>query len=228
MKTFELTLIDGNPIIEANDQVILVDTGNPKTFSKTGNLTFMDRDFHVSKGMIGCDLEIISNMVGKPIDVMLGMDIISKFSFLFDYQNKKLTIAEHIEPIVGYFEAPISTVLGTILLHLDVNGNSLKMALDTGARISYLNSNYTDGMTATETRSDYHPNMGNFETPIYPVETGITENEKFIAKFGVLPKAFEMALSMIGVKGVIGYDLLNNYQVLIDLPNNRLYLKRNQ
>ena len=69
------------------------------------------------------------------------------------------------------------------------------------------------------------PIIGNFKTPIYEME-GSVGGKTFPIEFGVLPDIYSNTLEMIGISGVIGFDLFNSFTAYIDLTNNKMHLKQ--
>ena len=96
--------------------------------------------------------------------------------------------------------------------------------LDTGAKISYVASETTNGLTPDETDTDFYVGFGDFETPVFNLETTIAD-KPFRVRYGNLPSLLESTLmGLSGTKGVIGYDFFNSFKVLIDYRTNTLYL----
>lgn len=230
MKTFEINLFDDHCIINENNQIILIDTGCPASLSRTGQLSFMDKEWQVNTTFLGNNLDNISELVGTKIDAMVGTDIISKYCFLFDYKNKKLTVSEHIAPMEDSSEIQNYGGKHDILLNLGIGDKKMKMFFDTGAKISYLNHLYTQEMTPSEESQDFYLGYGAYSTPIFPIETAINEDTAFTVKYGNLPHdlGLEQRLSAMGIEGIIGSDLFYNFQVLTDLPNYKIYIKKNK
>jgi hypothetical protein len=120
---------------------------------------------------------------------------------------------------------PITGKMGTICMELETQGHTLDVAIDTGAKISYINKSYIENKNSIDVRDDFHPIIGNFKTPIYEME-GSVGGETFPIEFGVLPDIYSNTLEMIGISGVIGFDLFNSFTAYIDLTNNKMHLKQ--
>ena len=89
---------------------------------------------------------------------------------------------------------------------------------------SYVASETTNGLTPDETDTDFYPGFGDFETPVFNLDTTIAD-KTFKVRYGNLPRMLECSLmGLSGTKGVIGYDFFNSFKVLIDYRENQLYL----
>ena len=107
----------------------------------------------------------------------------------------------------------------------DVEGQSVKLALDTGAWISYIDKKFTEGEPVSETKEDFSPLIGHFCTPIYSMQVS-ARNQTFPVNFGNLPSQMATMLKLMGIYGVIGFDLFNAFTVVIDFENQQLLLSK--
>jgi hypothetical protein len=114
--------------------------------------------------------------------------------------------------------------MGEVCINLNVKGNKVKLALDTGAKISYIDPLYIKGEKQTETKDDFSPLIGHFQTPIFAMEASI-DACSFPVNFGILPPLLAMPLQMMGIQGAIGFDLFNAFTVIMDFNNNKLYIQ---
>ena len=114
--------------------------------------------------------------------------------------------------------------MGEVCIYLTIKGNKVKLALDTGAKISYIDNSYTEGDNQVGIKDDFNPLVGHFQTPIFAMEASICDNP-FPVNFGVLPPILAMPLQMMGIYGAIGYDLFNTFMVVMDFNDNKLYIQ---
>jgi hypothetical protein len=165
-------------------------------------------------------------MMGYNIDVLMGLDLITEFFIMTDYQKKEITFSTEEISFKPQCSVPIAFENGMICVELNVEGQSVNFVLDTGARISYIDETFTGGRPIIETREDFSPLMGiaRFSTPIYSLQVS-AEDMTFPVNFGKLPSQIALMLKMMGVHGAIGYDLFNAFTVLMDFKNNQLLLK---
>ena len=103
-----------------------------------------------------------------------------------------------------------------------INGNRIRTFLDTGAKISYINSTYVKNLKSIDNRQDFYPTVGDFETDIYEFPI-IFNDSKIDLTFGVLPTQLEQTLSFGNTKGIIGNDIFLYYCMIFDYKNKKIY-----
>lgn len=147
------------------------------------------------------------------------------YTLIIDYKN--LTLGVYVQnPTDPINECSVSlnkATMGAITIPMSVDGQILNFALDTGAKISYINRLATSCDTPTENRQDFNPLLGYFSTPIFPKNVKIGSND-FLCNFGNLPQMAEIPLSIMGIDGVIGFDLFIAFKVCLDFKNDVMYL----
>ena len=217
MTPFSLILHDGHAIIVSGSDRILIDTGSPKTIHTSTSLQFMDQTFSCSTGSMVVNSTSLSAMLGAPVTTLFGMDVMSKFKVLFDYRAGFISFSHQDIPTKGY-QKPISQVMGIPIVELEVLGNTHKLFLDTGAKLSYLSQALTAELTSVGVETDFYPGHGPFQTPVFEVQSKITESN-FTVKYGNLPVSLQSLLTMGNVQGIIGFDLFNTHQVMLDSQN---------
>ncbi len=220
MKTFNLTSFDGHPIIHNNNNVILIDTGAPSTIHITDSLTFLANTYSTTTDYMGMSIAAISEQLGMNITSLMGIDILSEYQLLIDYQNNNIGFSKNKIDLHGK-EISITSIIGVPIIELVIDGKKLKFFLDTGAKLSYLSNTITNNYKSTGTEKDFYPGVGEFETNCYKITTTIGENS-FKVKYGNLPQLLQMTLMLGGTDGIMGYDFFNNFKVMLDLNNNLL------
>ncbi len=224
MKTFNIDLYDGHLIFEDNGLKVLVDTGCPVTIGKDTRFDFMGQQFQCLMDFGGTGISEISAQLGYDIDVFMGMNLIQQFYIQTDYKKKEIAFSTDMIPFNPVCTLPIIRGrVGEVCIDLTVKGKCVRLALDTGAKISYIDEAFTDGETKVETRDDFNPLFGQFSTSIYAMEASVG-NRSFSVNFGTLPPVMAMPLKMMGIYGAIGFDLFSTFAVLMDFKNNVLSL----
>lgn len=224
MKTFHIDLYDGHLIFEDNGLKVLVDTGCPVTIGKDTFFDFMGKRYQCLSDFGGKGIPEISALMGYDIDVFIGMNLVEQFYVQTDYKKKEITFNTDVIPFEPICTVPIIRGrMGEVCIDLMVKGKCVRLALDTGAKISYIDEAFTNGETIIETRDDFNPLIGKFSTPIYAMEASVG-NQPFSVNFGKLPPVMAMPLKMMGIFGAIGFDLFNTFTVLMDFKNNVLSL----
>ena len=97
-----------------------------------------------------------------------------------------------------------------------VNGRQVQVILDTGAPVSYVTPSLTEGLTPVDRVQDFNPMVpgGIFETPIFEFPASFAGHD-FPMRAGHLPKLMGAAISLLGVKGVVGMEILSRFPVAI-------------
>ena len=145
------------------------------------------------------------------------MDIIHRYPMLVDLRCGAVFIdddaiydrsLEHVE--LGPFAQ------GLIAVKMMVNNRIVRMIVDTGAPVSYINDYIVGGMESEGEINDFHPLIGDFHTLTYRCEVVPVAAEKpYFQMFGVAPGMLSMTLSMLQVDGIIGIDLFKRYRIQI-------------
>jgi hypothetical protein len=224
-RTYKIDLFEGHLIFKADNKEILVDTGSPMTIANCPTLSFMDREFHCTTGFAGKSVDSIAEMVGHPFDVLMGTDVMARFYIKIDYKNREIAFSDEALPTADFASLPIRDIgMGMLSVALTVAGSRLNFALDTGAKISYIDARYTQSMASVAQLDDFNPLIGRFSTPIYEMKAQAA-SLTFAVRFGNLPGMFMTALTMVGINGIIGFDLFNAFTAILDLKAMQLYLK---
>ena len=224
MNSFKITIFKGHSIIKDKNNIILIDTGAPSTIHNTENLSFLTDTYNCTTDYLGLTIDDISEMLGMEITTLLGVDIISNYKIMLNYR-KKIADFDKNDIIFDGTEILISSFMGIPIIELIINGEKLNFFLDTGAKLSYLPDTITNNYESIGTEEDFYPGVGSFETKYYEILTKVDQSE-FKVKYGNLPEILQITLSLAGIDGILGYDFFNNFNVMLDLKNNRLKYKK--
>ena len=221
-KTFTINSFDKHLIIEDNGNTYLIDTGSPFSVHDGDTLEFCGHQF--PRSMAPCSPNDISSLLGMHVDALVGYNVLKHFAVLFDYGKSEITFSDEGLSLPDAEAIPVDTSFGVPKVKMSLLGHEGLFFLDTGAKISYVASATTHGLTPDETDTDFYVGYGDFETPIFHLETTIT-GKPFLVRYGNLPKLLECTLmGLSGTKGVIGYDFFNTFKVLLDYRTNQMYL----
>lgn len=220
---FPLFVFDGHLLFEYEGLTVLIDSGSPATISAQDRINFMGTTFWCNKKFIHYDIQGIGRWMGHDVDIMMGLDVLSHFSIIVDIQQAKITFSN--EPLSqGGVKLPMEQCNGFFTVNLTVKETPVKMIFDTGARISYINSELTQNMEPICERDDFSPLINaRFKTPIFPFNAEAC-GKQFNAEFGNLPAQLASLLEQYGVDGFIGYDLFKAFKVAIDFENSEITL----
>lgn len=223
MTTYSIQITNGHILIENNGELLLVDTGCGQSFHKDGMLSLFGERIPVQKAFYHIDAAYVSRKVGAPVDGFLGLDVLSRQSMAIDIENKKITFGCDLD---GWISVP-SNGRGFVNFDLDVNGNPLRMLLDTGAPTSYIMKEYTQGLTPFEYRKDFSPLLGGeddtFTAPVFELPCTFA-GKNFSLPLGNLPDKIAAQLAGVGADGAVGIDFLNLFKVLIS--DGQVYVRK--
>ena len=199
---------------------ILIDTGSPVTLSNLNQFELMGKTHQCSNQMVGCTFDSIKELLGREIDILLGMDVLRNYRLLVDCQVGHLVLSDESLTIDDATSVALhpSMMNTAVAIEAKVADRSVQLVVDTGAKISYISKKLCEGMESVEEREDFHPYIGTFKTPIYRMTIDINQKQ-LSTDFGNLPQLYAMTLSMANLDGVIGYDLFAANQVVLDFPS---------
>ena len=223
-RTFDINLVDGHLLISNNGNTILVDTGSPVTVHQEDTLSFLGREFPVYTSILGDRIDSLCKLSGIEFTTLLGMDILSQYRVVFDYENRELTFLTDEEAGMEGTTVPLVNVMGGVkAICLEINGQPLKMAIDTGAPLSYVDRIVTDDFESIGEKEDFHPMAGRYTTPIFKLEAEFC-GKRFTGTYGNLPTMMGLSLKLGGLDGVVGYDFFKSFKVLFDFRNSVVVL----
>lgn len=209
-------------LIETDRGILLIDTGSPTSFHDEGCIVINGCEHQVSTSFMGVTTSYIAQKVGCELSGLLGMDIISLYSMRIDVGSYAGAIGEVLfaEPdeskqICG------ESLMGTPLLEAQVSGQSVRLLFDSGAPIFYIDSRLTCGVPTYDTVMDFSPLMGageyELQRHLLPTHfSGIRDEEPVDIAYADMPIEIAMLLGALHVDGIIGFDLIDRYRLVVD------------
>ena len=204
-------------IIIGDQQNLILDTGSPESFHPSGIIKWCGEDLPVKTSLTGVRADYLRTHVGANIDGLVGMDIIHRYPMLVDLRCGAVSIGDD-----AIYDRSLEHVelephaQGLIAVKMMVNNREVRMILDTGAPISYINNYIVDGMESEGEINDFHPLIGDFHTLTYRCEVvPMTTEKPYVQMFGVAPSMLSMMLMLLRVDGIIGVDLFKRYRIQI-------------
>ena len=192
----------GHIIADFNGKLMLVDTGAAQTFYDE---------------YMGVRVDDLSRLVGQPLDGVLGMD---------SFRGKVLSLTRdriHFDSVAPTQQgAPLYYVSGVPCVDIMINEITCRAAIRTGAATSYVSDALISRDKYTRTVRDVHPYYGSFAVRMYANYFGVSDKNYF-AEAGELPME-SASLSSAGVDAVIGTDLLERFDMIMDFSADRLHL----
>lgn len=214
MKNYDIILQNGHVLIEAEvGGTLLIDTGSPMSFHRTGSFVIDGETFNVPMSLMVVDADYVSEKTGARVDGLVGMDVIGRLGMAVDIPSGKITFGASTD---GWRRVPSSYTFGVVRMDVNVGGRSASVALDTGAPTSYIGRSYADSYEFVGTVTDFSPFSGvdSFEAAVYEVPLTVG-GEQFTMRLGVPPARVGAMMAACSLDGAIGMELLGRKAVLI-------------
>ena len=215
MKQTEYAIITarGHVLIDGGEGLLLVDTGSPMSFHESGRLDLCGESLSVPTSLMGVGSDYVSDKVGERVTGLVGMDVIGRFGLLVDIPGERLVFGH---PTDGMTRVPSRIGMGYASVEMELSGKTARVILDTGAPTSYVSPSFTDGLEPVDRVTDFNPMVpgDTFETPVFEFPASFA-GHAFTMRAGHLPETMRMMLSMLGVDGVVGLEILSRVPVLV-------------
>ena len=195
----------GHIIAVFEDKHMLLDTGATETFFDE------HRGIHVDE---------LSRIIGTPLDGVVGMDRLK--GRVISLSKNAIHINGSVPESAG---VPLTFVGGIPCVDIRINEVPCRALIKTGATVSYIAKPLLLRDKHTRVVEDFHPVYGRFKVRMFVNYFSIGD-KNFFADAGELPDAFT-SLSASGIGAVIGTDLLDRFDMVMDFSGNRLHLISN-
>lgn len=224
MSSYKLKVWNKHFFIENSSGLILLDTGSPFSFHVDGVINIGESEFKVPQSAMNISIAYLKEKVGCELSGLLGMDILSQFSVWFSSPQFGNTILfSETSDVTG--QCIGNNLMGCPTVNMNVNGRKGTFLFDSGAHVSYISSKFLNGQEKCGTTTDFSPllNSDRYEVDLYYFDSSIISyNKCFNAMYAKMPSQLEMLLSQFGVDGIIGFDLIDNYRLIV--CNGHTYL----
>ena len=235
MTTLPLKKSEGHFIITAGGENYIIDTGASVSCSCYGQTEVVigDRKFRVYPLPFERVGEKISELVHMPIAGLIGLDIMEELgSMEISEEEGCVRFGTEMAPASGDHSFPFEMTTGfrVLLAGLKVNGRDIKVILDTGARIDYMDPAILDTSVAVSHERDYNPIIGFFEVDGYKATYSVGDREIETVSYAATEQLREyMAqLGMHDISGVVGLNafLKGMKSLTVDFRNRKVILKK--
>lgn len=210
--SFPIKLINNHIIID-NEQKIVLDTGSPLSFHKTGVIC-IGEEIEVPTYLPDISDTYLSEKIGCDVYGLIGMDIISKFPILISVKDGFVSFNDDAKYYDRFVRCHNNT--GLLCVNLKINGSIAKMIVDSGAKVSYISNSYVDGMVKEGCANDYSPYIGDFQTSLYNCKTELLVCDiTYEQQYGTPPTLLAALLTQYGADGIIGIELFKRFRIQI-------------
>lgn len=215
-------LVAGHVVAGLDGRRILVDTGSPVTFGRGDHLRLGDGAHPIASGVLGFTVETASEHIRKlpgvtpdfDVDVLLGTDLLWGHRLHLDFPTRMLRIAP-VPPREGAATCPARSRF--LVEELTVGRAGVLALVDTGAPVSYLSTQHTDGIPVSGWARDFFHGGGDFQVPLRVLPARFRGREVAV-RFAEPPVSVWMAMRLLGVQAIVGTDLLEQLgSIALDL-----------
>ncbi len=216
---YKIEIFDNHLILLYKDSRFLIDTGSPITIANLNEIEIFGSNYKTTQNYLGTNINGLSESIGTNIDALVGGDILKHHQFQIDFNNQSFSIGDSTSS-ENSNSINIDSFMGIPIIEIMINKESIRAFLDTGAKLSYINSNFVSNLTPIDEREDFYPTVGTFQTLIYEFLVIFNDQEMNVT-FGVLPASLEMALSMGDTKAIIGNDIFSYFAITFNYSNKK-------
>ena len=214
MESYPLLDVKRHLVIEVSGLTVLFDTGSPISVGQRGLLRLAGRTWEPAAGESPV-LAQIGAWLGRPLDWLVGVDILATVPILVDGPGRRVTFGATPHEGTGA-ELALDlrySVPGVAIRH---EGVTVDAFLDTGAPVSYATPGAVTGREPDSSETDFYPLVGPFTTPLYRLHVSVG-GRPFTGRFGVLPVQLASLLQLIGERWILGSDYFWSRRLLLDL-----------
>jgi len=202
----------GHLIIRHEDQSLLVNTGCPVSMGTRPTLVFLGREIPVLERYHGLTVAQWSELIGLHIDGLLGSDVLGRYAVAIDPEAGRTSFDEIRATKSRARAVPSSVVAGLPVVEVGLGGERLRALLHTGATVSCLRDADTKDYTCVGVVRDCYPGIGEFTTELRRVPL-LFGDVPVSLECGLIPAELERALRAVGVSGVVGANLLQEFAI---------------
>lgn len=216
-----------NHIVTDDEQLLLIDTGSPLSFHKSGRILLGGEEISVPTSIMGVTDDYLTQKVGCEIHGIIGLDIINQYHTLISIKDNLMFINDDAVYREKLRRAvPGGPIGGIIGVEMSINGRVARMLVDTGAKISYIKKEFVEGLNIKDIVEDFSPYIGDFKTPVYSCQTELLSSNgnviaSYMQDYGEMPQIVLMTIEMVKMDGIIGFDLFKKFR--LQLKQGEIY-----
>lgn len=216
----------GHIIVPIGNKRAVIDTGSPTSMSPEP-FDFLGDKHSPPATIMGVTPGKMSELAGFQIDILIGCDILSKYTLRLRWRDDLLDEGDDIPD--GPLLSKLETLMGIPVFPLVLAGRSTKALFDTGAHLSYIDPGLVHGQTPSGERDDFYPFVGHFKAPTFVVATALDPTPMDI-EYGILPNSLQMmlgmAMTMSDSSAVVGTQILESFDCTISWKRETISWRR--
>ena len=212
---------DGHIVVSGNGRNYLLDTGAPFSVGDDP-ITIAGVPFPVEQCYMGVTGSMLTEIIGTPIEGMIGADILQHFN-LGIYAAEGMVQFDQQRP-AGNIVTPLQDFMGIPIVHVSIGGRVRRLYFDTGAQVSCLMAECLDSASPYGEHESFYPLLGKFTTDAYSLDVEIG-GASCSLRFGKLPEDLRPVLEAGRVEGILGTELLRFFDLNLSLRDRMLCLE---
>ena len=173
---------------------------------------------------MGISTESLSRSDGTPINALIGADILNQFDILVDPTTNTLKLSQDELPLAGP-SLELDSFMGIPIIEATVGEDKVRMFIDTGAKLSYFDSDRTRAFQSVGVETDFYPGLGEFNTNAYDIPVMLA-TETVPLRVGNLPQSLKMTLMMADTGGILGTAIFRTHKVTYAPRRNTMTIQR--
>ena len=220
---YKVFIVNKHLLLENGQGLLLVDTGSPTSLHRDGYIDIAGaRHDNVPQSCIGVSTQYLTEKVGVEVAGLLGMDIMIGYQVRIDLPNGAISFEKLDNVLPQCRQVERFNMMGIPGIVATVKGRTARLLFDIGAPVSYMGNGFLAGTPVVDTVEDFSPltGGGSYSVDLHMLNTELA-GEEFEVAYGGMPPTIAMLLNAYGVDGIIGYDLMERYCVVIDAGDFR-------
>ena len=191
----------------------LIDTGSPISFGDIDAFVLDSQRHFVLRNPLIVESR---RHLGRDVSAVIGMDILGHYNLRVDYtpNTGEYKLCHDPTPQLWMEQSiPLRYLMGIPVVEAAVNGEIVPMFVDTCSDYTYIDKAHSRGARVGKVH-DFYPGLGTFDSPTYRTELSLC-GRSFTISAATLPSVLEPLLSVSGVKGIIGLDVLKQQRTVL-------------
>ena len=206
--TYPLLFEKRHIFAKTNEAVWLIDTGSPASFGNVESLVFCNKQFAIKKNYHSFTADEVSKYIGVPCDGVIGADVLNRFDIVFNLSMKTLVTSADELTVMGQ-SVRVDEVMGIPILPVQIADKEYRMIFDTGAQISYFQSDTITQFPSAGIFEDFHFTIGNYRTETFSVPITFC-GLNFTIRCGSLPNTIDATLKAASTQGIVGNEVFHD------------------
>jgi len=210
---YEVEIKDCHVLFQVDNRRVLLDTGSPHSIGE-GTIEFCGQSYPLTNFFGAVNIHGLCEDAGFHFDALIGGDLLANHVVDIDPQRKSLTI-DGPTPENGYKSVDMRLVQNVPVVDIEIDGENLSAAIDTGASICYARSEMITNLPQAGEHKDFYPGFGRFNAIVRQsnLQLGECTVDLNVAE---LPAFLDGLLLMFNIDAIVGNNMLLRNRICIN------------